>query len=104
MRRYADKAGPESEMDWRSAPAWKVEGFFEVLKGLFRRLDFCPSSEYGVLDRFSTYLGKRKGIVEATEDVWRKYGWPEKAGDGFDKEAALEDVKKMLEERFGIKP
>lgn len=96
----AEDGGPDSEVDWRRNAAWPVKDFFEVLKGLFTRLDFCPADQHGVLDGFSIYLGNRKGIVEAVGKVWREYGWPDKVGNGFDKDRAMGAVRKLIEEKY----
>lgn len=80
------------------APMWSIEGFFEMLKEEFRAMRMVPVRNCQVLDIYTQYIGIEE-LVPTVQEVFRAHGWPENA-DGFDKDACLAEVKRVVEESF----
>lgn len=80
------------------APMWSIEGFFEMLKEEFRAMRMIPVRNCQVLDIYTQYIGIEE-LVPTVQAVFRAHGWPEDA-DGFDKDACLAEVERVVEESF----
>lgn len=80
------------------APMWSIKGFFEMLKEEFRAVRMVPVRNCQVLDVYTQYIGIEE-LVPTVQAVFRAHGWPENE-DGFDKEACLAEVERVVEEAF----
>lgn len=80
------------------ASMWSIEGFFEMLKEDFRAMRMVPVRDCQVLDVYTQYIGIEE-LVPMVQAVFRAHGWPENE-DGFDKDACLAEVQRVVEEAF----
>lgn len=88
----------EEEAEWRSAPAWSVNGFFEMLKDQYRSLEFVPIDSRTVYDRHTRFRPESQELLSAVSEVFKRYGWPDL--DGYQKADCLRAIRVTLEERY----
>lgn len=95
---------PEEEAEWRTEhPAWGLADFFRILKRQLLELKYVPVGSpsravlYGDDENSEEELGE---LVAAVREVYQRHGWPDRRGAGFDKEACLREVKRLVKEEY----
>lgn len=92
---------PENEADWRGdATRWTVNGFFEVLKDQFRKLNFIPTSPLSVIDVYAYLRPGSDGLVEKLQVIYYEHGWP--SLENYRKQECLEAVEAAMEQQYGM--
>ncbi|KAF2218845.1 hypothetical protein BDZ85DRAFT_63232 [Elsinoe ampelina] len=85
----------DKEAIWReNSLAWTVPDFFEVLKDLFRKLDFVPVSPHEVDDPWNMRHGRT--LLARSKTILREHGWPDLAA--YDKESCVKALRQSKED------
>ncbi|KXH43998.1 hypothetical protein CNYM01_06596 [Colletotrichum nymphaeae SA-01] len=66
---------PENEADWRdNATRWTMNGFFEVLKDQFQKLNSIPTSPLSVIDVYAYLRPGSDGLVKRLQVIYHEHG------------------------------
>ncbi len=69
-----------------------------MLREQFELLHFEPLSSRTVVDVYTTWSERDKGMVPMVQDIYRAHGWPDL--DRYRKKECLEAVQAALEEHY----
>ncbi|KAF2166197.1 hypothetical protein M409DRAFT_23386 [Zasmidium cellare ATCC 36951] len=88
------------EAEWRGwGAAWGVREFFEVMKWLFRELQYVPVSRQFVEEAWEDNDPETPGARAMVQDIFRKHGWPVDM-EHYQKQECLDEVESVMERLF----
>lgn len=91
---------PPEEAEWRGwGAAWGIVEFFEVMKWLFRELQYVPVKRHFVEEIWEDDDGDTCGARAVAAEIFRKHGWPNEM-ERYRKAGCLEEVERVIEERW----
>ncbi|KAF3004787.1 hypothetical protein E8E13_002650 [Curvularia kusanoi] len=92
------------EIEW--GPSWPIRHFFAMLKNEYMKLNWIPYNDQTVIDIDESQWPDEaleqapRDIPRVLQSIYHKHGWPDL--EGFDKEACLVELKKVVAEKYPL--
>lgn len=92
-----DYASEEEADSFRgSAGTWAIADFFEVLKDLYRQLNFIPITPRRVIGVYSN--PQNPELRDMLQHIYREHGWPDM--ERYRKQECMDAIREALEQHY----